>query len=81
MPLRLLPVRFSNLRFTVADDAGLIFDFDLTEFGPNAGYVRAPGLPQQAALASPSPSRPLPLRRIHPKTTPPRDPHRDNNTC
>ena len=32
--------RFVNLKFTVMDGAGLIFDFDMTEFGPNFGYVR-----------------------------------------
>lgn len=32
--------RFTNLRFTVKDGAGLIFDFAKTEFGPNLGYVR-----------------------------------------
>ena len=33
--------RFTNLKFTVMDSAGLIFDFDETEFGPNHGYVRS----------------------------------------
>ena len=28
------------MKFTVMDGAGLIFDFDMTEFGPNFGYVR-----------------------------------------
>ncbi|CAM9699224.1 unnamed protein product, partial [Laminaria digitata] len=32
--------KFTNLRFTVMDGAGLIFDFDTTEFGPNLGYER-----------------------------------------
>ncbi|CAN0007449.1 unnamed protein product [Scytosiphon promiscuus] len=30
--------KFTNLRFTVMDGAGLIFDFDMTEFGPNLGF-------------------------------------------
>ncbi|CAB1096580.1 unnamed protein product [Ectocarpus sp. CCAP 1310/34] len=32
--------KFTNLKFTIMDQAGLIFDYDTTEFGPNLGYVR-----------------------------------------
>lgn len=32
--------KFTNLRFTVMDGAGLVFDFDTTEFGPNLGFER-----------------------------------------
>ncbi|CAM9376311.1 unnamed protein product, partial [Laminaria digitata] len=32
--------KFTNLKFTVTDGAGLIFDFDTTEFGPNLGYEK-----------------------------------------
>ncbi|CAM9940314.1 unnamed protein product, partial [Laminaria digitata] len=32
--------KFTNLKFTVMDGAGLIFDFDKTEFGPNLGFDR-----------------------------------------
>ncbi|CAM9132500.1 unnamed protein product [Ectocarpus sp. 6 AP-2014] len=30
--------KFTNLKFTIMDQAGLIFDYDTTEFGPNLGY-------------------------------------------
>ena len=33
------PARFTNMRFTVNDGAGLIFDYAMTEFGPNLGFV------------------------------------------
>ena len=35
-----LSARFTNLKFTIMDGAGLIFDYAMTEFGPNLGYVR-----------------------------------------
>lgn len=32
--------RFANMRFQVNDGAGVIFDFEMTNFGPNTGFVR-----------------------------------------
>lgn len=31
---------FTNMIFTVMDGAGVIFESDVTEYGPNLGYVR-----------------------------------------